>query len=249
MSSTSHDESDDAAHHPRGHVAQPDRGFAHVPVLLRRRVRQRLAPGAPGQPRGGRRRAGLHGGHRGGSARAYLAVTTWASGSPSTSSFCRASRASCTVRARRRASNWRTPAAKRVRGGRGKAAVCIPESEGGWQPVAPSAVPFRDGDPAPHALSKAEIHALIDALPRCRGAGAPRGIRRGGDPWRARLSDPRVSVAAEQPAHGRIWRHAGQPAAFCAGSDGSGARRVARAPAAVLSNFGHRLGSGRLDCR
>jgi len=38
----------------------------------------------------------------------------------------------------------------------------IPESEGGWQPVAPSAVPFRDGDPAPHALSKAEIHALID---------------------------------------------------------------------------------------
>ena len=38
----------------------------------------------------------------------------------------------------------------------------IPESEGGWQSVAPSAVPFRDGDPAPHALSKAEIHALID---------------------------------------------------------------------------------------
>jgi 2,4-dienoyl-CoA reductase-like NADH-dependent reductase (Old Yellow Enzyme family) len=38
----------------------------------------------------------------------------------------------------------------------------LPESEGGWQPVAPSDVAFRAGDPAPHALSKSEIHALID---------------------------------------------------------------------------------------
>ncbi len=38
----------------------------------------------------------------------------------------------------------------------------LPEDSGGWETVAPSAVPFRPGDPAPHALSKAEIHGLID---------------------------------------------------------------------------------------
>jgi 2,4-dienoyl-CoA reductase-like NADH-dependent reductase (Old Yellow Enzyme family) len=38
----------------------------------------------------------------------------------------------------------------------------LPEEAGGWQPVAPSAVSFRPGDPAPHALSKLEIHGLID---------------------------------------------------------------------------------------
>jgi 2,4-dienoyl-CoA reductase-like NADH-dependent reductase (Old Yellow Enzyme family) len=40
----------------------------------------------------------------------------------------------------------------------------LPASEGGWQCVAPSAVPFRAEDPAPHALSKAEIHALVDSF-------------------------------------------------------------------------------------
>jgi 2,4-dienoyl-CoA reductase-like NADH-dependent reductase (Old Yellow Enzyme family) len=53
----------------------------------------------------------------------------------------------------------------------------IPESEGGWQPVAPSAVPFRDGEPAPHALSKAEIQTVINAF---RDA-AERALRAGFD--------------------------------------------------------------------
>jgi 2,4-dienoyl-CoA reductase-like NADH-dependent reductase (Old Yellow Enzyme family) len=40
----------------------------------------------------------------------------------------------------------------------------IPESDGGWQTVAPSAVPFRPGDPAPVPLSKNEIHDLVNAF-------------------------------------------------------------------------------------
>jgi 2,4-dienoyl-CoA reductase-like NADH-dependent reductase (Old Yellow Enzyme family) len=40
----------------------------------------------------------------------------------------------------------------------------LPEASGGWQTVAPSAVPFRPGDPPPHGLSKAEIHALVDSF-------------------------------------------------------------------------------------
>ena len=45
----------------------------------------------------------------------------------------------------------------------------VAESAGGWQPVAPSAVPFGDGDPAPHELSAAEIHRIVEAF---RAAGA-----------------------------------------------------------------------------
>src|ERR1017187_6718622 len=53
----------------------------------------------------------------------------------------------------------------------------LPEAEGGWQPVAPSAVKFGAADPAPHALSKAEIHALADSF---RDA-AVRALRAGFD--------------------------------------------------------------------
>jgi 2,4-dienoyl-CoA reductase-like NADH-dependent reductase (Old Yellow Enzyme family) len=37
-------------------------------------------------------------------------------------------------------------------------------SEGGWTPVAPSAIPFRPDDPAPHELSKSEIAATVAAF-------------------------------------------------------------------------------------
>jgi 2,4-dienoyl-CoA reductase-like NADH-dependent reductase (Old Yellow Enzyme family) len=42
--------------------------------------------------------------------------------------------------------------------------TAIRESEGGWQTVAPSAVPFRDTDPVPHALSIAEIKRLVESF-------------------------------------------------------------------------------------
>ncbi len=37
----------------------------------------------------------------------------------------------------------------------------LSEAEGGWQTVAPSAIPYRAGDPAPHELSSAEIAQII----------------------------------------------------------------------------------------
>jgi 2,4-dienoyl-CoA reductase-like NADH-dependent reductase (Old Yellow Enzyme family) len=40
----------------------------------------------------------------------------------------------------------------------------IPADAGGWQPVAPSAVPFHPNDPAPVALSRAEIASLTEAF-------------------------------------------------------------------------------------
>src|SRR4051794_17088003 len=42
--------------------------------------------------------------------------------------------------------------------------AAIPESNGGWTTVAPSAIPFRPGDPVPHELTVSEIHGIIDAF-------------------------------------------------------------------------------------
>jgi 2,4-dienoyl-CoA reductase-like NADH-dependent reductase (Old Yellow Enzyme family) len=40
----------------------------------------------------------------------------------------------------------------------------IPESDGGWPTVAPSAIPFRPNDPAPLPLSRDEIQVVVDAF-------------------------------------------------------------------------------------
>ncbi len=40
----------------------------------------------------------------------------------------------------------------------------VSAADGGWQPVAPSAIPFRDQDPTPHELTIAEIGRIVDAF-------------------------------------------------------------------------------------
>ncbi len=40
----------------------------------------------------------------------------------------------------------------------------VTEGEGGWTPVAPSAVPFRPDDPPPHALDDGQLLDLLDAF-------------------------------------------------------------------------------------
>ncbi len=42
--------------------------------------------------------------------------------------------------------------------------AAIPVADGGWQTVAPSAIPFRPGDSTPVELSKGEIHTVMDAF-------------------------------------------------------------------------------------
>ncbi|MGD0618307.1 MAG: NADH:flavin oxidoreductase/NADH oxidase [Bryobacteraceae bacterium] len=51
----------------------------------------------------------------------------------------------------------------------------IAPGEGGWQPVAPSAVPFREGDPMPRELTIAEIGRIPDAF----AAAAQRALAAG----------------------------------------------------------------------
>jgi 2,4-dienoyl-CoA reductase-like NADH-dependent reductase (Old Yellow Enzyme family) len=42
--------------------------------------------------------------------------------------------------------------------------AAIPESDGGWQTVAPSPTPFRPGEPAPADLTQSEIRAIVEAF-------------------------------------------------------------------------------------
>jgi 2,4-dienoyl-CoA reductase-like NADH-dependent reductase (Old Yellow Enzyme family) len=49
----------------------------------------------------------------------------------------------------------------------------VPAAEGGWTPVAPSAIAFHPDDPLPHELSRAEIHRVVEAFT----AGACRALR------------------------------------------------------------------------
>jgi len=45
-----------------------------------------------------------------------------------------------------------------------ESAGVVPESEGGWQTVAPSPIPFGPGEPAPAELTKSEIRAIVAAF-------------------------------------------------------------------------------------
>jgi 2,4-dienoyl-CoA reductase-like NADH-dependent reductase (Old Yellow Enzyme family) len=51
----------------------------------------------------------------------------------------------------------------------------IPVEAGGWETVAPSTVPFREGDPVPRALGPGGIRAIVDAF----AAAARRGLDAG----------------------------------------------------------------------
>jgi len=53
--------------------------------------------------------------------------------------------------------------------------AAIPAADGGWQTVAPSAVPFRGVDPVPKELSVAEIHEVVEKF----GAAARRALAAG----------------------------------------------------------------------
>ena len=58
-----------------------------------------------------------------------------------------------------------------------KGGAAVPREDGGWQTVAPSAIPFRAGDPAPAALGVAEIERIQVSF----AAAAQRALRAGFD--------------------------------------------------------------------
>ena len=53
----------------------------------------------------------------------------------------------------------------------------IPLDQGGWQTVAPSAIPFRPGDPAPAELGLSEVHTVTAAFTSAAGRARAAGFR------------------------------------------------------------------------
>jgi 2,4-dienoyl-CoA reductase-like NADH-dependent reductase (Old Yellow Enzyme family) len=53
----------------------------------------------------------------------------------------------------------------------------VPTDAGGWQPVAPSALPFQPGDPAPSELAKAEIAGLAGRFAAAAGRALQAGFQ------------------------------------------------------------------------
>ncbi|MBX3227806.1 MAG: NADH:flavin oxidoreductase/NADH oxidase [Labilithrix sp.] len=53
----------------------------------------------------------------------------------------------------------------------------VPPAAGGWQPVAPSALPFADGYPLPAALTRAEIDGVVEAFAAAAARAVAAGFR------------------------------------------------------------------------
>jgi 2,4-dienoyl-CoA reductase-like NADH-dependent reductase (Old Yellow Enzyme family) len=56
----------------------------------------------------------------------------------------------------------------------GRAVVAGPDS---WTPLAPSAIPFREGDPVPHVLTKSEIDEIVEQFARAARLAHDAGFR------------------------------------------------------------------------
>ena len=105
-------------------------------------------------------------------------------------------------------------------------------ADGGWQPVAPSAIPVAEGEPAPTALDAAGIREVVDGFRDAAVRAARRRLPRRRDPRRARLPAARVPLAADEHAHRRVRRQLREPG-----------------PAACSRSSTRFAPSGRTSCR
>ena len=110
---------------PRRDPAEPRRRLAHVPVLVARRVRHRLAPRPPGQPGRRRGRARVHRGHRRQPRGPHHPARPRALEGRAHRAPGRGSSRSCRRRGPSPASSSPTPAARRAPAARGRAAGAL----------------------------------------------------------------------------------------------------------------------------
>ena len=133
------------------------------------------------------------------------------------------------------------------RPGAGQGAV--PESAGGWRPVAPSAIAFSDSYAKPDEMTVDQIKALQSAFAVAAERAAAAGFDGDRDSRRARLFDSRVPVAVQQSPRRRLWRLVRQSDAISPRMRRGGATRAARALPALRANLGDRLGRRRMGHR
>jgi 2,4-dienoyl-CoA reductase-like NADH-dependent reductase (Old Yellow Enzyme family) len=107
----------------------------------------------------------------------------------------------------------------------------VPQGQGDWRVIGPSAIPFANGWQTPQAMER--------AAQRAAGPGPPRAARRA---W---LPAQLLPVAHCQPAHRRLRRQRCQPHAISARAVRGGPPRVAAGQAARRALQRNRLGRAR----
>ena len=159
---------------PRHHLRQPHRRLADVRVLERGRASRTTGTWSISGSRAVGGAALVMTEATAVTPRAGSVRRTSASGATRTSSRWRGSSASSTRRAASPACSWRTPDARRARGGRGRAGRRGRAERRLDAVVAPSAMPFADGYPMPQALTADGIRDVVAAF----AAAARRALRR-----------------------------------------------------------------------
>ncbi len=99
--------------------------------------------------------------------------------------------------------------------------------KGGWTPVAPSAVPHADGEPAPSSARRRGSRGVRDAFVAAARARRSLRHRRDRAAHGARLSAARIPVADREPARRCVRRQLRQPHPLSARGLRRGARGVA----------------------
>ena len=158
-------------------LLQPHWRLAHVPILLGRRLRHRLAPGSPGQPRSRRRRAG-HGRSLGGDSGRphYARRPRHLERRPHSGTGTDRALSAQPGRARRNPASPRGPQGQHGSAVTRRAAADAP-AEGGWTPLAPSAIAFQREVRYAAPLDEAGIDAVVEAF----RAAAVRALKAGFD--------------------------------------------------------------------
>jgi len=103
----------------------------------------------------------------------------------------------------------------------------IVEGPHSWTTLAPSAIPFRHGGPAPHAMTLAEIDALVADFARSTDLALDCRLSRDRAARGARIPPARVPLAALERARRRVRRLPREPHAADAARGRSGARGTA----------------------
>ncbi len=139
----------------RSELPQSHCGIAHVPVLERGRIRQRVASGAPGKPCGWWRRVGHHGSFGCRSHRPHFSAGSWHLEGRNTSSFLaritdfiRGQGAAC------RASSWHTLDGRPAPIALGKAARRFRWARADGRPWPPVRCDFQADYPLPKELTR-----------------------------------------------------------------------------------------------
>src|ERR1700737_538791 len=234
----------------RSHAAQPHHRLADVPVLERGRVRERLAPGAPGLACRGRLRPGLHRGLRGHAGGAHLTP------GPGDLEGRARSRAGSDRALHRRAGRRRGNAARARRPESFHATALEgqprPRARGGRRlpshlRAEPDPVPSRG--PGARGARQQGHRAHRQGLWRRGRARVPRRLSGPRAARRARVPAPRIPLAALEPPHGCLRRPVREPHPHPAGGHALRAGALAGPLAAVRAHLGHRLGGRRLGRR